>query len=310
MCISADSHPVRGAFTFAVGAASASEKATASLTSRLLTDQGGSALVGTVYAAARFAVFLGLAVLIGASAFLAFVWPSGRTTARARRVVWIAWLVAFVATVIGFMLQGPYAAGLSIPDAFKPSIWSDVWSTRFGHIWIGRAVLLLLALPLLGRLLPGRGPEVEHPLPKWWPWAGVVLGLALSATPGLAAHAASGPLIGLAIPADTIHVFGVGLWLGGVVMLALVLLPRSDEGALRRAVPRYSMLALTAMVAIVISGTFQAFRQVGRIGALVDTDYGRLLLAKILLFLGLIVVATLSRDIVNRRWKLPPEVRW
>ena len=85
---------------------------------------------------ARFGVFLGLAVLIGASAFLAFVWPSGRTTARARRVVWIAWLVAFVATVVGFVLQGPYAAGLSITDAFKPSIWSDVWNTRFGHIWI------------------------------------------------------------------------------------------------------------------------------------------------------------------------------
>jgi copper transport protein len=53
---------------------------------------------------------------------------------------------------------------------------------------------------------------------------------------------------------------------------------------------------------------FQAFRQVNRFGALLDTDYGRLLLIKIIVFLGLMIVAAVSRDIVNRRWRIPPEV--
>ena len=146
---------------------------------------------------------------------------------------------------------------------------------------------------------------IEHPLPKWWPYAAGVLGLALCATPGLAGHASSGPLIPIAIPADTLHVTGVGIWLGGLVVLFAAFMPRADEPTLRDVVPRYSQYALVAMGVIVVTGVFQAFRQIDRFGALLDTDYGRILLIKIVVFLGLMVVAAVSRDVVNRRWRIP-----
>ena len=127
-------------------------------------------------------------------------------------------------------------------------------------------------------LLPRRGPEIEHPLPKWWPYAAGVLGLALCATPGLAGHASSGPLVPIAMPADTLHIAGVGIWLGGLVVLFAAFMPRADEPTLREVVPRYSQYALVAMGVIVVTGVFQAFRQIDRFGALLDTDYGRILL--------------------------------
>lgn len=305
---SSDSHPVRGAFTFTVGTSTASNRRAASLAQRLLTDEGGSSVVGALFALARFAVFVGLAVLIGASAFLAFVWPAGRGVARAARVVWIAWAVALGLTLVGFALQGSYAGGLPLGDALKPSLWSDVGNTRFGHVWLARTGMLLLAIPLLRRLLPQRGPVSEHPLPQWWlpAWALLVLGLA--ATPGLAGHAAAGPLVPLALVTDTLHVGAVGLWLGGLVVLLVALLPVADERTLREMIPRYSAYALAAVGVIVATGVFQTFRQVNRIGSLLDTDYGRLLLIKILVFLGLMVVAAFSRDVVNRRWRVPSEV--
>ncbi len=168
-------------------------------------------------------------------------------------------------------------------------------------------VILLLALPLLGMLLPRRGSEIEHPLPSWWPFAAGALGLALCATPGLAGHASTGLLVPIALPADILHIAGVGIWLGGLVVLFAAFMPRADEPALRHVVPRYSQYALVAMAIIVVTGVFQAFRQIDRFSALLDTDYGRLLSIKILVFLGLMVVAAMSRDVVNRRWRIPAD---
>ncbi len=58
-------------------------------------------------------------------------------------------------------------------------------------------------------------------------------------------------------------------------MLFAAFMPSADEATLRDVVPRYSRYALVAMGVIVVTGVFQAFRQVDRFGALLDTDYGR-----------------------------------
>jgi copper transport protein len=303
--ISADSHPIQGAYTFTVGSSNTTSKQAQSLASRLLTDEGGSSVVGVIFAIARFGSFAALTVLIGGAAFLAWVWRRGRNDRRARRLVWTGWGAAIGFTLLAFALEGPYGGGLDLVKAFEPSIWSDVFSTRYGRVLIARVVLLLIAIPLLMRLLPKRGPEIEHPLPRWWPWAAAVLGLAISATPGLAGHASTGPLVSIAVPADTLHIYGVGLWFGGLVILFAAFLPRSDEASLRDVVPRYSAYALVSMGVIVATGVFQAFRQIDRFGALLDTDYGRILLVKLGFFLLLMVAAAVSRDVVNRRWRIP-----
>lgn len=305
--LSADSHPIQGAFTFTVGSSSTSAQEARSLSQRLLTDQGGDAVVGGLLAVMRFAIFAGVAVLVGGALFLAWVWPAGRDTRRALRLVWGAWLAALVATVLSFLLEGPYVAGLSLSKVVDPSLWSEVATTRVGQVDLIRVGLLALAIPLLLALLPRRGPGVEHPLPGWWPAAGAVLGVALCAMPGLGGHASSGPLVLIALPADTLHVAGVSAWLGGLVVLFAGLLPGANEATLRTTVPRYSQLALVSVSVIVATGVFQGFRQVNRFGALLDTDYGRLLLVKVCVFLVLMVAAAVSRDAVNRRWRIPED---
>jgi copper transport protein len=67
--------------------------------------------------------------------------------------------------------------------------------------------------------------------------------------------------------------------------------------------PRYSALALGAIVALIVSGGYQAWRQVGSIDALKNTDYGRLLIAKLVVFAALVVAAAFSREVVNRRFR-------
>ena len=301
--ISADSHPVRGAFTFTVGNGVES-KNVQGLASRLLTEQGGDATVGALYAIGRFGIFTGIILLVGATAFLLFVWPEGRASARAARLVWGGWIVALGSTLVAFALQGAYAAALPLTDAFKPSIWADIWDTRYGHVAAFRVVLLIVALPLIRTVLVGRDrPVAEHPLPSWVPAVAGLVGVGLVATPGLAGHASTGSQVPLALLADAVHVGAVALWVGALPMLAYALLPVADLATLRRAVPRYSQLALVAVIAIVISGSYQSWREVGSFGALTSTDFGRILLVKLGLFAVLIVVAAFSRDIVNQKYR-------
>lgn len=301
--LSADSHPVRGAFTFQVG-----PEATAadldSLTQRLLASEGGSEVVGAVYAVARFGVFASLALLVGGAAFLVLVWSRGRESKRASTLVWTGWIGAAVSTVVELLIQGPYAAGLGLADALDVDLVRDVLDTRGGRVWAARLVLLAVAAVLLWRLLPSRRrPVREYPLTPAWGLAAAATGIALVATPGLGGHAASGDLVPLAVVADTAHLGGVSLWLGGLIVLFAAFLPRADADDLRSAVPRYSQLALGAVIVIVTTGVFQAWRQVGSLGALRDTDFGRLLVIKVLLVGVLVVTAAFSREVVNRTFR-------
>jgi copper transport protein len=100
--ISADSHPVHGAFTFSVGGvASAGIKTEAS---QLLARSGGSNVVGGLFGAIRFAAFASVAILLGGALFAVAIWPETRADRRARRLLWWALGILVVATTVGFGL--------------------------------------------------------------------------------------------------------------------------------------------------------------------------------------------------------------
>jgi copper transport protein len=70
-------------------------------------------------------------------------------------------------------------------------------------------------------------------------------------------------------------------------------------------VPRFSRLAFWAVTAILITGSFQSWRQVRSTAALTDTTYGRLLIVKVALFAVLVGLGGLSRRVVRARYRMP-----
>ena len=295
---SADTHPVAGAFTFQVGnTGNASSPAARRLAQRLLAQQGGDPVVGVAYGVARWLVFAGLALLLGAVAFALAVWPGARTSTRARGLLVGAWVVLVIGTVAGLFLYGPYAAGLALGDAIHLSLLSHTVTIRFGQVALARLVLLVAALPVLYAATVPAG-QVTRRLARVVVPLAVLVGVALAATPGYAGHAVTGRWVTLAIVADTLHVFAVGVWLGGLVLLGAVLLPGRGVAQLREALPRWSRVATACLAVIVATGTFQAWRQVGSLGELRSTDYGRLLIVKVIVFAGMVVLASFSREIV------------
>ncbi len=304
--ISADSHPVQGAFTFSIGAPSSTTVNPAAL------NQGGSPLIGTAFGVVRFVAFCCFALLIGAVAFVLWCWPAGASSPLVLRLTMGAWS-GLAGSVLGaVLLQGVYGAGTGVNKVFWPNVLHATLYSRYGRSLGVRLLLVIVALfvftSILGNLrVEGRRVSVKASVT----WG--VLAAALAATWAAADHAGQGIQVPLALASDTIHLTSVGLWLGGLTMLATIVLrrsvasgpgpagsPASRKGRaataeIVQAVERFSPIALGCVGAILLTGTYQAWRGVGTLPALFDTTYGRLLLIKIGAMCVLIALGYVAR---------------
>lgn len=294
--VSADSHPIHGAFVFSVGTARAAPLGDAG------AQAGSDSSVGVAFWLFRLLGYASLAMLIGGSFFLVASWPSGRTDQRARRLIKIAWIAAVGSAVGSLLLQGPYAAGASLAGAVDPGLIADTIDTGYGIMLLARIVLLGVAAVVLTRLL-----AAEDPVPRNQIVVITTLGVALAATWSGAGHpAAAGSWIWAALPLDALHLAAVAIWLGGLVILVGSTLgkrSRAGEEEAATAVSRYSRSAAIAVIVLGGTGLLQAVREI--IASGVGTEYFSLLVFKVGAFGLLIWLAALSRSAVQRHLSAP-----
>lgn len=273
--VSADSHPVSGAFTFSVGHPSS--------TTIAAPKQSGSAPVDIMYWTSRVLGYAAFALLMGAVGFVLLCWPEGAGDRRIRRLVWLAWPALLVATVADALLQGPYGAGLGLGHVFDGTLVADTMALPLGTALALRVSLLAVAVPLVNEVLLGRRRAL---------FAGpaAVVGTGLAVTWSMSGHDAGG----LRLPVDVLHLAAMGLWLGGLVV---VWSAKPPPGA----VARFSKVAFGCVVTLVATGTYQSWRQLGSWAAFLDTDYGRVLLLKIGAVLVILAAAWFSRRWVRAR---------
>ena len=303
--ISADSHPVHGAFVFSVGTDSGFGKA--SVLVKNLNNESGSTIVGIIFWLIRFAAFASLVLLVGIPTVITLVWRAGGTIGRIGKLLSISWAVLLFCSVTGIAIQGVYAAALPLTDIARPSLFNEVLHTRFGDIEVLRVILLVAFVPVVlgvqGRLhgRPGRF--------AWWMAYGTAVGIGLLFTPGLAGHAATGSDVAFSMALDVLHLGAVAVWFGGLAVLAVLLipgLPRDDRPEdIQRIAARFSAYAFLAVVVVIATGVVQSMRQVGSLYALFNTVYGRTLLVKIGLVIVLIALGSVSRRIVLGAWAVP-----
>lgn len=127
-----------------------------------------------------------------------------------------------------------------------------------------------------------------------------VTGAALG-TLSLAGHAAGSTLWPLpSVGVDWLHLIATSAWLGGLIGLIAALrpalLPLDTEGqrlALLAVLRRFSRLAVVAIGLIAASGVYSALLYVYAPGQIVSTDYGRTLIAKMVLIAPLLAIGGL-----------------
>jgi copper transport protein len=285
---------------------------------------------------ARGVGYLAIALAVGGLVFLFVVWlpalaqvagsgsgwlAASESFARIlRRIVEGAVLLGLAATAGAIVLQAATATGTSFWTALDPDAVDAVSDTRPVRAWGARLGLwLLLGLTLLVVLRPQRMPGLRRaalgavgtapgtPLsrPQVLLLGGTIGALAFTAA--AAGHSWTYSPSGLLVLADVLHVLSVSAWLGGLAILLIALpiavraLHREERIPLMAAaVGRFSRLAMVAVGLLLLSGIVQSIALVNAFDALVETAYGRLVLAKIVLFLGLI-----SFGAYNQRSLLP-----
>lgn len=292
-----DSHPISGAFAFVVG------DGPLVVASGAVVGGSTDRLVNAVFVAVRWTSFAGV-VLLGGLAFVVLCWPAGRTDPRARRLIRTGWAATAGSALAGLLLQGPYVAGSGLTAVLDLDLLQATLGTTYGRMLCARLVLLGVLGVLAGRILraddlaPDRSRARDEDL-------AAICGLGVLATYGGVGHAAASRTPTLALMSDTTHLAAASLWIGGLVLLVSCLLPPGRTAQLAEVLPRFSRLALGSVAALVVTGTYQAWREVWPVPALWSTGYGRLLIAKVAGFLLLVGLAYLSRRAVNRRYVRP-----
>ncbi|MFD5650956.1 copper resistance protein CopC [Streptomyces sp. NPDC127039] len=279
--VSADSHPVSGAFTFSVGKPSQTSAP---------VDPGPTedTLTATLHKLARYLAYLAAALLIGTAAFAALCRPPD--PAPLRRPLVAGWWTLLAATLALLVLRAPYEAGTGPSSALDADALAGTLTARPG-------VLLLIRLALLApvALFLVRASRADR---RWerTPLAGAVgtaLAVGLALTWAAAEHASAGIQVPLAMTSFTLHLLATAVWLGGLTALILTLRATADAAT----VARFSRVAFASVTVLVTTGVYQSWRGLGSWQALTGTTYGRLLLVKVLL-----VAVLLAAAAVSRRW--------
>jgi copper transport protein len=209
--------------------------------------------------------------------------------------VWTGWLLAAIGAVAELLLQGPYAAGVGLSRLWNWSLLDGTLHTDYGQFHSGRLLLLGALAVLLGYALQGveRRSRFED---ATWP---LLIGVAI--TFSATGHADTTNPRWLSITADVLHLCAMSAWVGGLAMVATALLPRREPAELRAALPTFSRVAFVSVSTLAVTGTYAAWRGIGSLRAILHTNYGLLISAKVILFLGLLALGNLSRVAIQRR---------
>ncbi|WP_455569996.1 copper resistance CopC/CopD family protein [Streptomyces rishiriensis] len=295
--VSADSHPVAGAYTFSIGAPS---KTTVSVSDQV----AGGGIVGWLYGFGRYASYAGFIVMVGGAVFVLACWPRGTGVRAMQRLVLSGWLAMTAATLFLLLLRGSYAGSGKLGDVFDLDLLGQVLQTKTGAALVSRLLLLAAAALFIAVLFGAydkREDEEKRDLTFGLAIGGTVVSAGLAASWAMAEHASTGLQPGIAMPVDVLHLLAVATWLGGLAALLVALYrapaDRPVEGA---AVGRFSQVAFGSVLALVATGVYQSWRQLGSWSAFTDTRYGQLLLVKIGLVALLVGIAWISRRWTSR----------
>ncbi len=293
--ISADGHPVRGAYTFAVGPnpGPAPQFVIPSISESAATP-------GLLIA--RWATLLLAMAAIGLFCLRTLVARVVQT--RLPDVSLRPLTIAFGAAIGAALVATPVYLVVSTAKFAERSIFDLgnvlplVTSSAFGRGYLDLELVLAL-FALAGGLAiwldaPERG---QRSIAALLALAGALAAAsAAMLVPGLTGHAAQTSPRWLSLALDWSHLGAGAIWIGGLAGL-LVLGTVAGErrvAALAICVPRFSRVAFCSVVVLVGTGIGSALTHFPTLATLWDTSYGKSLVLKLILLAGTIVLAAVN----------------
>lgn len=248
----------------------------------------------------RFLLYLDLMLLFGLPLFGLYALRGGEradaSILRLRALTVMLAVLALILSAMALILLAASMAGLSPLEVDRETVALLLTGTQAGTAWLVRAAALLaaLVLPLIGWRRPGLA------------LMGVVLAaaIALSTLPWTGHGAMDEGIAGwVHLSADIVHLLASGVWIGALGGLVLLIfrpvagMSATHVALSHRALEGFSDIGTGAVALIVLTGLVNGWFLVGiaNLGAMVTALYGQLLSAKLLLFLGMLVLAAINR---------------
>ncbi|MFF4762647.1 copper resistance protein CopC [Streptomyces sp. NPDC001292] len=209
--VSADSHPVSGAFTFSVGQPSPTSAA-------IDTGPAGNPTTRGLHDLARYTAYGAAALFIGTAAFALLCRPPD--AGPLRKPLMAGWWALLTSTLALLVLRAPYETGAGPASAFDPAVLSRTLTGRPGLMLLARLALLAPAAVLPARLCR---PRPEEKPSRATLAAGAALALALALTWAGSEHASAGIQVPVAMTSSVLHLLAMAVWLGGLTALLTTL---------------------------------------------------------------------------------------
>ena len=234
----------------------------------------------------RLLLYGGAALAIGRGTLTVLAHEVHEASADPRAVRVSLWLaaLALVAAPLALLLMQQQA--LELTTAELPGLLRD---TTWGRGWLPLAISCLLSALLLLMPRSRAGTRASS-------WALLLVALGVAAAMGGLGHAAADDQWPLASRLfDALHVVGVGAWIGGLVLMLLAsagtAVPSASEWR------AFSRIATVMAPVVLLSGLGSAWRRVGgsEPTAILASDYGKLLLIKIVLALSVMAMGFTQR---------------
>jgi len=219
---------------------------------------------------------------------------------RLFRLAFWSLIAALLSALLWFWLEVASMNELSLKNALSTPAWAAVlFETQFGRVWQLRLCLIAAAFVLVASALAQVKARRGLVVVLWL--VSVVLLFSLA----WISHVAAATVHPFGVLGDMLHLCAAGLWLGGLVPLAIFLARVRASFSLGetvvRVVRRFSTLSLCCVSVLVVSGISNSWLLVGSIHALFTTPYGRLLLVKLTLFGMLLSFGARNRFLIKTK---------
>src|SRR6266852_115394 len=221
------------------------------------------------------------------------------------RIVWAALAVAMLSGAAWLVFVAAEIGGSSAADAVSQGMAGIVLTqTAFGDAWMLRLEMALLLALLL--LLPNPNPGFASATDIIC----AMLASGLAASLAWAGHAAATEGFDgtIHLASDALHLVAAGAWLGALWPLSILIgrARRAGDTASAaiayQATGRFSVLGMISVAAILATGVVNTYEILGTMAfSVMGTDYNRLLLAKIALFIAMLALAAFNRQRLTPR---------
>jgi len=278
--VSADGHPVSGAFPFEIGTQSTGTST--ALLEKVLNGTETTSPLGNPMSILRLLGFLGLILLIGCVSLL---WRSPLLgNPRVRKTLLYSSVLIAVSSLGLLLMQGPYTAGKSWGSLFDSVLIGDVTQTR-----LGLALLIRFVCAIAWTVI---ALTASASVTRRWRIGVVATAVVTIATYATSGHQSAGTLPAVFVPLDMVHLAAISTWVGALLVLAVIYRDNDVENEAKR----FSRMATWSMPLVVVTGVVQGLHLMGGISTITQSSFGKLLLLKTLLVACVVLLGSKARS--------------